>query len=135
MAKLNLTLYLKSRKISTSSADMDSVGHRCASPMRTGAYDRMGSESALYEPEQAMLLDAALRACEKMDWMLQVVDVSKYGFMKKIRSKEKIPRLESNEKTIVGTPTSLEIIEFFCKEQSNEKEFLEVQKERRLDVY
>ncbi|MFW9979451.1 MAG: hypothetical protein ACFFEJ_15310 [Candidatus Thorarchaeota archaeon] len=135
MMKPILTLYIKSMKISTSSADIESLGHQCASPMRTGAYDRMGSEAALFEPQQAMLLDAAIRACDKMDWTLKVIDVSKYGFRKRIQSKGKVPRLEGNNKTMIGTPTSVEIIEFFSEEKSHVEVSMDQKEDTRVEVY
>ncbi|MFW9910001.1 MAG: hypothetical protein ACFFEF_15645 [Candidatus Thorarchaeota archaeon] len=118
MAAIKLTLYVKSMKVSTSSADMDSVGHQCANPMRTGAYNRMGSQEIFLNQEQSILLDAAIRASDKMKWELEIVDVLKYGFLKRIKSKDAVPRIEVNGKTLVGSPTSDEIIQFFNPERS-----------------
>ncbi|MHA1908059.1 MAG: hypothetical protein ACW98Y_12240 [Candidatus Thorarchaeota archaeon] len=113
MPKMKLILFIKSEKISTSSADIESLGHRCANPMRTGAHDRMGSEIGFLSNDQLLLLDAATRACEKRYWDLELVDVSKYSLMKRIGLKETVPRLECNGKSMTGTPTSDEIIQFF----------------------
>ncbi len=113
MSKLKLVLFIKSEKVSTSSADTESLGHACASPMRTGAYDRMGSEIGFLSNDQLLLLDAASRACERMKWELEIVDISKYSLMKKIREKEPIPRLEFEGKVMTGIPTSDEIIQVF----------------------
>ncbi|MHA2425428.1 MAG: hypothetical protein ACXAEF_11620 [Candidatus Thorarchaeota archaeon] len=112
MPKMKLILFIKSEKISTSSADIDSLGHQCANPMRTGAHNRMGGEIGFLSNVQLLLLDAATRACEKMNWDLELVDVSKYSLMKRIRMKETVPRLECNGKIMTGTPTSDEIIQF-----------------------
>ncbi|MFX0106651.1 MAG: hypothetical protein ACFE7R_00025 [Candidatus Hodarchaeota archaeon] len=113
MRRIRITLFVKSERVSTSCADTDSLGHECASPMRTGAYDRMGSETIVLNQEQEILRNAAIRACEKMKWELVIEDASKYGFLKRLRAKEAIPRLEGNGKLMTGIPTSDEIIEFF----------------------
>ncbi|MFW9849218.1 MAG: hypothetical protein ACFFF4_08755 [Candidatus Thorarchaeota archaeon] len=115
MSKLKLVLFIKSEKVSTSSADTESLGHACASPMRTGAYDRMGSEIGFLNNDQLLLLDAATRACERMKWDLEIVDVSKYSLMKRIREKETIPRLECDGKIMTGIPTSDMIIQVFIE--------------------
>ncbi len=135
MAKLNLILYIKSKRISTSSVDLDSVGHNCANPLRTGALDRMGSESVFQDPEQALLIDAAVRACDKMDWTLEVVDVAKYGLIKRIRSNEEVPRLEANGKPMYGVPTSREIIEFYSEEKSHKEVSMNLQEQKRIEAF
>ncbi|NHI89174.1 MAG: hypothetical protein EAX87_06590 [Candidatus Thorarchaeota archaeon] len=124
MKQLTLKIYVRSMKITTSSVDLDSVGHQCANPMRTGAYDRMGSEEILLDQEQTLLVDAAIRASTKMNWQLVIVDVAKYSILKRIRMKETIPRLELDGKIMVGNPSSDEIIQFFKKSNMNHSEDL-----------
>lgn len=113
MRNLEITLYIKSERLSTSCVDLDSVGHQCASPLRTGAYDRMGSEAVRVKQEDQILLDAAIRACERMKWNLIIEDVSTWSFLRKLKSKGTVPRLEANHKILIGNPTSDEIIQFF----------------------
>ena len=123
MRKIKLVLLVKSEKVSTSSADIESLGHACASPMRTGAHDRMGSELGFLSNDQLLLLDSTTRACEKMNWDLELIDVAKYSVLKKLRMKETVPRLENNGKTMTGTPTSDEIIHFFS--ENDDDSFME----------
>jgi hypothetical protein len=136
MGKLILKIYVKSMKITTSSVDLDSVGHQCADPMRTGAYDRMGSEEILLDQEQTLLLDAAIRASTKMNWQLVIIDVAKYSILKRIRLKEPIPRLELDGKIMVGNPSSDEIVQFFRKDDMNDAEDLvdKRQSERAAEI-
>ena len=135
MKKLTISLYFKSKRVSTSCVDFDSVGHQCANPSRTGGLDRRGSEELLLEPLQAMLYDAAVRACDRMEWTLIVTDVAKYGLMQRIRSKERVPRLEGNGKIMYGTPTSEKIIEFFSGNNSDNEESRVIQERWRTEVY
>ena len=130
----SLVLYIRTKRISTSSVDLDSVGHNCANPLRTGALDRMGSESAFLDPEQALLIDAAVRACDKMDWTFEIVDVAKFGFIKRIQSRDEVPRLEANGKTMYGTPTSLEIMEFYSEEISHKEASNNLQEQKEAKV-
>jgi hypothetical protein len=81
--------------------------------MRTGAYERVGSEAIIMKQENQILVDAAIRACDRMKWSLIVEDVSKWSLLKKLKSKGTIPRLEVEDKVLVGIPTSDEIIQFF----------------------
>ncbi|MFW9845643.1 MAG: hypothetical protein ACFFD6_02760 [Candidatus Thorarchaeota archaeon] len=113
MRNLEITPYIKSERLSTSCVDLDSVGHQYASPLRTGAYERVGSETIRLRQEDQILLDTAIRACDRMEWNLVIEDVSTWSFLKKLKSKETIPRLEANNKILMGTPTSDEIIQFF----------------------
>ncbi|MDF1541390.1 MAG: hypothetical protein P1Q69_21000, partial [Candidatus Thorarchaeota archaeon] len=69
--------------------------------------------------EQRILLDEAIRACEKMNWDLVIEDVSKIGFLKKLLAREAIPRIEGNGLILTGIPTSDEIIHFFEKEDTD----------------
>ena len=115
MSQITITLFIKSEKVSMFSADIESLGHACASPMRTGAHDRMGSELGMLPQHHRILLDAATRACEKMDWIFEIEDISKYGFTKRIRANQKVPRLQCNGKILTGMPTSDEIIAFFAE--------------------
>lgn len=87
--------------------------------MRTGAYGRMGSEGITLDQKQGILLDAATRACDRMKWNLVIEDVSKWGFLKKLRCKEAVPRLVGNGRIMTVNPTSPssdEIIRFFTDE-------------------
>jgi len=113
LSNLEVTLYIESERLSTSCVDIGSLGHQCANPMRTGAYDRMGSEAIRVKQEDQILLDAVIRACERMKWSLMVEDVSRWSFLKRFKSKGTIPRLEAKGKILTGTPTSDEIIQFF----------------------
>ncbi|MFX1579272.1 MAG: hypothetical protein ACFFBJ_06455 [Promethearchaeota archaeon] len=133
MGQLILKICVRSMKITTSSVDLDSVGHQCANPIRTGAYERMGSEEILLDQEQTMLLDAAIRASTKMNWQLVIVDVAKYSILKKFRFKEIIPRLELDGKIMVGNPSSDEIIQFFKKDDVNDSEdALDIRQNERM---
>jgi hypothetical protein len=121
LSNLDITLYIKSEKLSISCVDLDSVGHQCASPLRTGAYERMGSEAIRVNQKDQILVDAAIRACERMKWNLIIEDVSTWSVLRKLKSKGTIPRLEANNKMLTGTPTSDEIIRFFkgnCRDGS-----------------
>jgi hypothetical protein len=136
MGQLILKIYVRSMKITTSSVDLDSVGHQCANPIRTGAYDRTGSEEILLDQEQTLLLDAAIRASTRMSWQSVIIDVAKYGLLKRIRLKETIPRLELDGKIMVGNPSSDEIIQFFRKDDVNHSEDLADtrQNERAVEI-
>jgi hypothetical protein len=108
-----MTVFIKTKKVTTSSVDLDSVGHECAKPRQTGAMDRMGSEELFLSQKQAILLDAVSRACKSMDCDYKIVDVAKYSFRQRMREKGTIPRLEYRNKTLTGLPTSTEIVKFF----------------------
>ena len=133
MVRLTLELYVRSLKITTSSVDLDSVGHQCANPMRTGAYDRMGSEAILLDEAQSLLLDATKRACSKMKWQLVIVDVAAFSFLDRIRLKGTTPRLEAKGKIMVGTPNSDEIIQFFMDDDEDWTEkILDINQSKRV---
>ena len=108
-----MKVFIKTKKVTTSSVDMDSVGHQCASPMRTGAMDRMGSEELYLSPEQNILLDAVRRACKELNCDFNIVDVSKYSFRQRMREKGVLPRLEYRNRILTGLPSSKEIVNFF----------------------
>ena len=110
-------VFIKTEKVTTSSVDMDSVGHPCASPSRTGALDRMGSEELYLSQDQNILLDAVTRACKILNCDFQVIDVSKYGILQRMREKGILPRLEYKGRVLTGLPTSNEIVEFFEEEE------------------
>ena len=67
MSEMKLILYVKSEKQATSSPDFDSYGHNCAAHFKTGAHDRTGSEIGFMSNDHLLLLDAARRACEKIE--------------------------------------------------------------------
>lgn len=79
----------------------------------------MGFEGITLDQKQGILLDAATRACDRMKWNLVIEDVSKWGFLKKLRYKEAVPRLVGNGRIMTVNPTSPssdEIIRFFTDE-------------------
>lgn len=69
-------------------------------------------------------MDAAVRVSEKMRWNLEIIDITKYGFMKKLRSREIVPRIECEGKILLGIPTSDEIIAYFTDFKENNEENL-----------
>ena len=110
-----IRVYVRSTKVTLSPADMDSIGHQCARPTQTGAYERTGKAGRGFPEEHELAIDAAVRAAKKMGIDIEIVDVGKWGFLR--RRKEKVSNLEFpmivyNGKTLTGTPLSDEIIDF-----------------------
>jgi hypothetical protein len=64
-----------------------------------------------------ILIDAASRAAEQTEIDLEIIDVGKWGFFKRIMSNNShaIPRIEFNGEDLTGIPTSDEIIEFIVR--------------------
>jgi hypothetical protein len=110
-----IRVFVKSNKVTLSSADMESIGHQCARPTQTGAYDRTGKSGRSYPQEHRLMIDAAYRAAEKMGIELEIIDVGDWGFRRRRKeniSEMKIPWIEFKGKTLTGTPLSDEIVEF-----------------------
>jgi hypothetical protein len=64
-----------------------------------------------------ILIDAASRATEQTELNLEIVDVGKWGFLKRLLSNKsnEIPRIEFNGETLTGIPTSDEIVGFIVR--------------------
>ena len=117
---ITIEVFVSSKKVSTQGADMDSLGHQCANPMQTGALDRMGKGDVFLPQNQCILLDAVIRASEKMGWNYNIVNVSDFSWWKKYRSKEPVPRIEYDGHILEGTPMSNDIIQFVLQYTSED---------------
>jgi len=106
-----LRVFIKSESRTLQSADMDTIGHPMCTGTNTSDWGNAAGKSDRIIPEDhRILLDAASRAAKKLACNLEVIDVSSYGFLQKLRSKEIIPRIEIGERILTGLPTSDEIV-------------------------
>ena len=108
-----MNVFIKTKKVTTSSVEMDSVGHSCAAPRQTGAMERLGAEELYLSQEQNILLDAVIRAYDILNCDFKIGDVSKYGYIPRLREKGVLPRLEYRDRILTGLPSSKEIVDFF----------------------
>ncbi|MGY5881521.1 MAG: hypothetical protein RTV31_14820 [Candidatus Thorarchaeota archaeon] len=109
--KFMLRVFIESQVQTFQSADMDTMGHPMCTGTNTSDWGNAAGKAGKAIPEEhRILLDAASRAAEKLACDLEVIDVSDYGFIQKIRSKGVIPRIEIGEKILTGLPTSDEIV-------------------------
>jgi len=110
---LKLTIYIESNSQTLQAADMDTIGHPLCTGTNTSDWGNgaLGKGSRLVPQDHRIMLDAALRAAEKLGITLEIVDISEYGFFQKRKLKKVIPSIEMGEKVITGLPTSDEIVE------------------------
>lgn len=114
--ELILKVFIESKSQTLQAADMDTVGHPMCTGTNTSDWGNAAGKAGRMIPEEhRILLDAASRAAEKLGCELEVVDVSDYGFIQKMRAKGVIPRIEIGERILTGLPTSNEIVES-CQE-------------------
>jgi hypothetical protein len=71
-----------------------------------------------------ILIDAASRAAVQMELNLEIIDVGKWGFLKRLLSAKSgaIPRIEFNGEPLTGIPTSDEIVGFIVRVISKDEE-------------
>jgi hypothetical protein len=91
-------------------ADMETISHPQCTNTRSPV-DKLGAGDRYIPEDQRLLLDAVGRVAEKLNFELEVIDVSQYPFLKRLRSKGIIPRLEVGNLVLEGIPTSDEIIQ------------------------
>ncbi len=104
-----LRVFIKSESKTIQAADMDTIGH----PLCTQTWsptDKLGKGEIMLSQEQQILLDAVYRAAAKTRLEVEIIDISKYGLIKRLTTKEKIPRIEFREYTLEGIPCSDEIV-------------------------
>jgi hypothetical protein len=111
--ELILRVFIESKTQTLQAADMDTIGHPYCTGTNTSDWGNAAGKAGRMLPEEhRILLDATSRAAEKLACELEVIDVSNYGFIQKIRSRGVIPRIEIGEKTLTGLPTSDEIVAY-----------------------
>lgn len=110
---VKVLVFIKSESRTIQAADMDTIGHpECTNTNATDwANGALGMGGRAIPQEQSILLDAASRAAKKLGLDLEIVDISKFGFLQKRKLKGQIPRIEIGEITLTGLPTSDEIVE------------------------
>jgi len=110
---LVLRIFIESKSQTMQAADMDTIGHPMCTGTNTSDWGKAAGKAGRMIPEEhRILLDAASRAAEKLACGIEVIDVSKYGFIQKMRSKSIIPRIEIGERILTGLPTSDEIVAY-----------------------
>ena len=108
-----IRVFIESQSQTLQSADMDTIGHPYCTGTNTSDWGNAAGKAGKTIPEEhRILLDAASRAAEKLTCNLEVIDVSDYGLIQKIRSKGVIPRIEIGERILTGLPTSDEIVAY-----------------------
>ena len=111
--KFIIRVFIESQSQTLQAADMDTIGHPYCTGTNTSDWGNAAGKAGRAVPEEhRILLDAASRAATKLDCEIDVIDVSDYGFMQKLRSKGLIPRIEIGERTLTGQPTSDEIVAY-----------------------
>ncbi|MHA2084129.1 MAG: hypothetical protein ACXAEB_10445 [Candidatus Thorarchaeota archaeon] len=105
-----LRVYIESSSMTIQPADMETIGHPQCTNTRSPA-DKLGAGDRYLPQDQRLLLDAVGRVAEKLNFEVEVIDVSQYALLKRLRSKGIIPRLEVGDLVLEGIPTSDEIIQ------------------------
>ncbi|MHA2205510.1 MAG: hypothetical protein ACXABC_06600 [Candidatus Thorarchaeota archaeon] len=105
-----LRVYIESSSMTIQAADMETISHPQCTNTRSPV-DKLGAGDRYIPEDQRLLLDAVGRVAEKLNFELEVIDVSQYPFLKRLRSKGIIPRLEVGNLVLEGIPTSDEIIQ------------------------
>ncbi|MGY5876558.1 MAG: hypothetical protein RTU30_12490 [Candidatus Thorarchaeota archaeon] len=112
--RTTLRVYIKSESKTVQAADMETISH----PQCTGTrspVDSLGKSGFMITQDQQILLDAVTRAADRIDAIIEIVDVSQFGLRKRLSFKGDIPRIEIGSETLTGIPTSDEIVEFHRK--------------------
>ncbi len=108
---LVLRVFIKSQSRTLQSADMDTIGHPICTGTNSSDWGNAAGKSDRVIPEEhRILLDAASRAAKKLVCNLEVIDVSSFGFIQRMRTKGSIPRIEIGDRILTGLPTSDEIV-------------------------
>ncbi|UCE10883.1 MAG: hypothetical protein JSW61_02850 [Candidatus Thorarchaeota archaeon] len=122
MNGITIRVYVESSSKTIHAADMDTIGHPMCTQTRSPV-DKLGVGRDYFPQDQIVLLDAVTRAAQKMEFTVEVVDVSKYSFFRRYRSKGNVPRIEiafeTGQSDIVldSIPTSDELVKLIQDSQ------------------
>ena len=106
-----LKVYIRTKSETIQAADMETIGHPMCTNTRSPV-DKLGKGGVILTQDQQILLDAVTRAGEKLELKVEIINISEYGFFKRLRLKEVVPRIEFRGQILEGVPDSQEIIQF-----------------------